>query len=260
MATRILYVITKANWGGAQRYVYDLAVAARDAGYEVLVAYGEPGLLVQRLEETGIHTILIPELGRDIRPWKDFAAYRAFKRLFKKEHPDIVHLNSSKAGYLGALAARVIGIHKVIFTAHGWAFTEPRNPAMRRILTWLQYQTVLLSTNVIAVSAYVLHRADAWKLPRNRIELIRLGIRQPSYLSKKAARAALIRIDPSLEKKKNDLWVGTIAELHRNKGIDIGIKGWKKAALSDAQWIVIGEGEEKKKLIKSKSVVYSDPI
>ncbi len=29
---KILYVITKANWGGAQRYVYDLATAARDAG------------------------------------------------------------------------------------------------------------------------------------------------------------------------------------------------------------------------------------
>ncbi len=25
---RILYVITKATWGGAQRYVFDLAVAA----------------------------------------------------------------------------------------------------------------------------------------------------------------------------------------------------------------------------------------
>ena len=29
-ATRILFVITKANWGGAQRYVYDLAIAAKE--------------------------------------------------------------------------------------------------------------------------------------------------------------------------------------------------------------------------------------
>ena len=41
-AKRILYVITKASWGGAQRYVYDLALASKSAGYEVSVAYGEP--------------------------------------------------------------------------------------------------------------------------------------------------------------------------------------------------------------------------
>ena len=38
MANRIIYAITKANWGGAQRYVYDLAVAAKAQGYEVGVS------------------------------------------------------------------------------------------------------------------------------------------------------------------------------------------------------------------------------
>lgn len=242
---KILYVITKANWGGAQRYVYDLATAAREAGYEVKVIYGEPGLLVQRLSEAGIPTLFVPELGRDIHPWKDFSAFLALKRLFKKENPDIVHLNSSKAGYLGALAARVVGVQKVIFTAHGWAFTEQRNAAARHLLKWLQYQTALLSTKVIAVSEYVLHAVDGWKLPHGRIELVRLGIQHQEYEPRDAARAALTKIDPSLACSDDTLWVGTIAELHRNKGIDIGIAGWKKANLSHAQWIVIGGGEER---------------
>jgi glycosyltransferase involved in cell wall biosynthesis len=250
MATRILYVITKANWGGAQRYVYDLATAAEDAGYEVMVAYGEPGLLTERLKERGIRTITLPTLGRDIRPWKDLIAYQALKALFKKERPDIVHLNSSKAGFIGARAARAVGIKKIIFTAHGWAFTEPtRSAVSRHILKWLQYQTVLLSTKVIAVSEYVLHAADRWKLPPGRIELIRLGIRQPSYLSREVAREALIKIDPSLAEVKDEIWIGTIAELHKNKGIDIGIGGWKKAALGNIAWIVMGGGEEKRKLL-----------
>lgn len=259
MATRILYVITKANWGGAQRYVYDLAHAAKERGYDVAVAYGEFGSLVERLREIGIRTIFVPGLGRNIRPWKDLSAYRALRRLFKKENPDVVHLNSSKAGYLGALAARVVGIRRVIFTAHGWAFTEPRNAAARRFLKWLQYQTALLSTKVIAVSEYVLHAADGWKLPHGRITLIRLGIREPSYLSREAARAALSKIDRSLENSKNDLWVGTIAELHRNKGIDTGIDGWQRDALPNAQWIVMGGGEEKAtltQLAKSSDTIH----
>ena len=46
---KILYVITKSNWGGAQRHVYDLALAAKAAGYEVLVAAGGNGELITRL-------------------------------------------------------------------------------------------------------------------------------------------------------------------------------------------------------------------
>ncbi|MGL1152577.1 hypothetical protein ACSTLF_00400, partial [Vibrio parahaemolyticus] len=59
---RILYVITKANWGGAQRYVYDLAIAASAAGYEVLVATGFTGELTERLTEAHIPTILVSGL------------------------------------------------------------------------------------------------------------------------------------------------------------------------------------------------------
>jgi len=48
---RILYVITKANWGGAQRYVYDLATAAQAAGHEVRVVSGPAGALTRKLED-----------------------------------------------------------------------------------------------------------------------------------------------------------------------------------------------------------------
>lgn len=34
---KILYIITKSNWGGAQKYVFELAIQARKAGNEVVV-------------------------------------------------------------------------------------------------------------------------------------------------------------------------------------------------------------------------------
>ena len=250
MNTRILYVITKANWGGAQRYVYDLATEAQNAENEVAVAYGEFGLLVKKLEEAKIRTISVPELGRDVHFGKDIGAYRALVSLFKKESPDVVHLNSSKAGFLGALAAHVVGIKKIIFTAHGWAFTEPRNFLSRKIIEKMQKQTAVWSTHVIAVSEFIKSQTKEWGLPDNKIQVIRLGIREQSFVTKEQAREFLMKIDPSLNESKNDLWVGTIAELHKNKGIDIGINGWNKASLSNADWIIIGDGEEKDDLEK----------
>ena len=40
---KVLFVITKSNFGGAQKYVYELAVAAQARGYEVAVALGGTG-------------------------------------------------------------------------------------------------------------------------------------------------------------------------------------------------------------------------
>ena len=48
---KILYVITKGNFGGAQRYVYDLATSLPKDKFEVLVACGtkEGSILMQKI-------------------------------------------------------------------------------------------------------------------------------------------------------------------------------------------------------------------
>ena len=38
---KLLYVITQGQWGGAQKYVYDLSLALREE-FEIIVAVGEP--------------------------------------------------------------------------------------------------------------------------------------------------------------------------------------------------------------------------
>lgn len=155
MKGKVLYVITKGNWGGAQKYVYDLAVAATAAGYEVAVAFGEPGNLEGKLAEAGIRTIPLPvkneaSLGAILR------AKKVLKKLFWEEKPDVVHLNSSLAGISGAWAARECRIQKVIFTDHGWVFMEKRPFPVRIILWVISWFTVLLVDSVIAVSDYEL--------------------------------------------------------------------------------------------------------
>src|ERR1700722_15342058 len=124
--TRILYVITKANWGGAQRYVYDVATAAREKGHEVTVACGAEGELSVRLMQANIPVIFVDGLGRDVAPVADVRALLHLLRLIKSMRPDVVHANSSKAGLLAVVAARFSKVPRIIFTAHGWAFNETR--------------------------------------------------------------------------------------------------------------------------------------
>ena len=153
MTTRkILYVITKASWGGATRYVSDLAIAAKKKGHDVTVAYGSPGALSGRMRDVGIRTIAIESLSRDIKVGKDILVLRELVRLFNREQPDIVHLNSAKAGGLGAFAARIAGVPRIVFTAHGWAFNEDRPQWQKMLIRLLSGITVTLAHPTLRVS------------------------------------------------------------------------------------------------------------
>ncbi|MBU6323797.1 MAG: glycosyltransferase [Patescibacteria group bacterium] len=247
---RVLYVITKATWGGAQRYVWDLMTHAHAYGYRPALAYGERGLLAKRAEAAGFDTYTVEGLQRDISPLKELAARRELIALFKKLSPDVVHLNSSKAGYTGVLAARAAGVSRVIFTAHGWAFTEKRSGLAKRLFTRLQRATVARADATIAVSDAIRSLAHAHGVPTERMPVIPLGIDAPAFSSRDAAREELIRRDPSLAAVRGNVWVGTIAELHANKGIDIGIEAWKllPTRSTPTEWVIIGGGEEEGRL------------
>src|SRR3989338_7709209 len=105
---KVLFVITKSNWGGAQRYVYDLATALLRENYEVAVAVGGQGLLAENLKMAGIRVVGIPHLERDVNFFKETLSTLYLWKIFKSEQPDIIHLNSSKVGGLGAIAARTL--------------------------------------------------------------------------------------------------------------------------------------------------------
>jgi glycosyltransferase involved in cell wall biosynthesis len=242
---KILYVITKANWGGAQRYVYDLATAAKEAGHDVTVATGGEGLLTERLQTAGVRVIPLPMRQRSsfLLDLLTFGSLFSLMRLMKKERPDVVHVNSAKASGLGALAARLAGIPRIIFTAHGWAFNEDRSLLARLGIKFFSWLTMLFSTVTIAVSAAVRDRAPRLGIGPSKLALVRLGIRASGYASKEAAREALIARDESLRDKAGAFWVGTVGELHPNKGIDIGITGWQQAGLA-AEWVIVGDGKD----------------
>lgn len=244
MATRILYVITKANWGGAQRYVYDLATAARDAGHEIAVVYGEEGELNRHLSAAGIRAIAVGGLSRDIGIASDIRAYFELAHLFARERPDIVHINSSKAGGLGCLAARMSGIPYIIFTAHGWAFNEARPWWQKILIRKLAGLTVLLSHKTICVSEAVKRDMGNFPFARRKLVVIKNGVTCPVQLPRAEAREALL---PGFADR---CWIGMISELHETKRISDAVRAFAeiKDEFPNAILVVAGEGKERARL------------
>jgi glycosyltransferase involved in cell wall biosynthesis len=73
-------------------------------------------------DEMGIKTILIPDMGRSIHPFKDYKAYQELKKIIKDFKPDIVHTHAAKPGAVGRLAASSLKVPVIVHTYHGHVF------------------------------------------------------------------------------------------------------------------------------------------
>jgi glycosyltransferase involved in cell wall biosynthesis len=245
---KIIYVITKSNWGGAQKYVFMLAKKAKNTGFEVVVVLGGDGLLVEKLKEEKIKTISIKSMGRDINIFNDFKSFIDLVKIFISEKPDIVHLNSSKIGGLGSLAARICLVPKIIFTIHGWAFNEDRGYLSKLILKKIYWVTIFLSTKTIAVSEQIKEQTKTipfYKIIFRKISVVRNAVEKIDFIEKNVAREYLFE-KINLINNQNKKIVGTICELHPIKGLSNLISGFKN--IDDAILIIIGDGELKDRL------------
>ncbi|HTK33404.1 MAG TPA: glycosyltransferase family 4 protein [Candidatus Paceibacterota bacterium] len=217
---KILYIITKSNWGGAQRHVFDLATNAKKQGFEVVVALGGNGALRARLEENSISTRTISELGRDVSVGKDAGSFKEIFNIIRREKPDVVHLHSPKAAGLGALSSRILRVKKIIYTVHGWAFNENRPLHEKALIVIFSWLTTLLSHTVILLSEKELGQTLLFPFVKKKTVLIPLGIDSPTFISVDGARQFMAKkigiAFPDFNKKTV---AGTIAELHPNKGL-----------------------------------------
>jgi glycosyltransferase involved in cell wall biosynthesis len=147
---RLLVVITLAQVGGAQTYVTRL-LPALATHFDVTVAAHGPGPLRDETLAVGGRFVELRHVRRPVSPWRDVAGLFELMRLFRTERPDIVHLNSSKAGLLGCVAAFLTRVPVRIFTVNGWVFSWYSGVASRLYL-WADRAIGLLATSVICVA------------------------------------------------------------------------------------------------------------
>ncbi len=231
---RVFLVITKSAPGGAGRYVFDIATHL-PSQFEPTVVAGGSGALFEKLNEAHIRTISLQSLERDFGILKDLQACFDLYKLFKKEKPDIIHLNSSKVGGLGSLAGRMAGVPRIIFTVHGFAWNESWRPLYQRVLIWIaSFATAVLSHETIVVAEREKHQYPL----ASKTTVIHNGVETAPALEKSLARESLQLPQPSA-----GVLVGTIAELHKNKGLDVLITAMQD--VRGAQLAIVGDGEER---------------
>lgn len=245
---KVLFLITKSNWGGAQRYVYDLATTLDKTQFEAVVALGGNGILFEMLQHAGIRTIPIKSLVRDVSVKNEIEFAKELWQILGIEKPDIFHVNSSKAGAIGTLLGRLRFVPRVIFTAHGWAFNEDRAWWQKTIIKTIHWFTVICSHRTIAVSSAIVTQLQ-WPFTSAKMKIINPGRTIGAMYGKAEARAALAKFYPPLESFQSDRWIISIAELHPIKRLLVLLESAKTIA-TRIRFIIIGEGQQRVELEK----------
>lgn len=184
---KIVQIITNMeHMGGAQIHVRDLANYLQSEGHTIHIVTGADGNAHQLHDNISIHCV--QHLIRDLRPIDDVKAFMEIRKLLKMLKPDLVATHSSKAGIVGRMAAKSLHI-PVIFTAHGWSFTDGVVSSKKVFYRFVERIAGQFTSGVIAVSEYDRQLALQQKvLPDRKIVCIQNGV--PELVKHKRAVAS----------------------------------------------------------------------
>lgn len=217
----ILYIITKSVWGGAQKYVHDLAVSLPKSEFDVFVAGGGRGPMAEKITSSGIPYFEIKSFRRDVSVFRDIFAFFEILSILFKTRPDIIHVSSAKAGGVAGIAFRLASLFRriplydhpketatrAVFTAHGWTFNEVRPGWQIFLIKLFSKITCLFYDKIICVSEYDRQVAIKNKIaPEKKLITIHNGIKPEDY--------------NFLERTEKEFTIGTIGEAVKNKGYE----------------------------------------
>ena len=152
---RILRIINRFNLGGPTHNAAYLTRYLPSDFQTLLVGGSQEGTEEGShhiLRSMGVEPIILPELQREVAPWRDRGAYRRIKELIKDFKPDIVHTHAAKAGAVGRLAASELGVKAIVHTFHGHVFHSYFGPLRTALYKNIERFLARRSDRIVAIS------------------------------------------------------------------------------------------------------------
>jgi glycosyltransferase involved in cell wall biosynthesis len=165
------------------------------------------------------------------------------RKILKEKKPDIVHLHSSKAGFVGRLAATLAGYRgKLFYNPHGLSFLRlDLSKTVRKVFKISEFFLAKLGGVVIAVS--LSEKREMEKLT-NKVKNINNGI-DPETLEKE------LFFIQSNQKRDKEITIGTVGRIEFQKNPILFNQLAKK--FPNIKFVWIGDGTLKNEL-KSKNI------
>ncbi|KIM18156.1 hypothetical protein HW41_06530 [Apilactobacillus kunkeei] len=154
---KIMYVVESLG-GGVLSYLLLLCNELAKKGNDITLLYGVRKQTPDNLRElfdNRVNLIEVNNFQRAVSPSADYRAYCEVKQQIMDIKPDIVHLNSSKAGAIGRIIklfnSRSLKNTQFFYTPHGYSFLMGNeSPVKRNIYYAIEAILSKLNTTTIA--------------------------------------------------------------------------------------------------------------
>lgn len=160
---KVLHLVTRFTDGAGGNTLLSV-LGAEHTRYDVWVAGAPGGALWERVERAGIRTVKLARLREVVAPLNDLAVLFGLVRLLRRERFTVVHTHSSKAGFLGRLAAWICRTPVVVHTLHGFSYHEFMSRRRRRAYLALERLVRPMTDWFLAVAPQVAREAVEMRL------------------------------------------------------------------------------------------------
>lgn len=218
---KICHIITRMIVGGAQENTLLTIKGHIEKGHEVVLVTGfspgREGELLKNVEMPSFSIVEIPELVREVSPFKDLKALSRLQAYLEKEKFDVVHTHSSKAGIIGRIAARRAGVPVVVHTVHGQAFHAYEKFWKKKMYILAERIAAKYCDKIYAVAQAMIDQCvEAKVAPREKYMVVYSGMDTAAFSNAKRD----MELRKSLGIPENAKVVATVARLFPMKGYE----------------------------------------
>ncbi len=246
MPAKVLQIL-EATTGGTRRHLMDVVMGLNRGIFNVTVlcstlrnnAFIED---VAKMRNKGIKVEIV-EMKRSISPLSDLSAFFKIRSFIKKGNFQIVHTHSSKAGFLGRLAARSADVPCLLHTPHGFPFEMDVPNMARRFYRSLERYAARFTDCMICVCPHeksvALHELQ---IPKHSIAVIENGI-EPERIATSPGDSHLLRVELGIG--RDAVIVGAIGRFTQQKGHADLIRAARAVVdeMPETQFLIVGDGE-----------------
>ena len=245
---KILQMIDKPFLGGGQINLLSLAKKLDREKFEVFVCSSENGPLVDEVNKNNMTHFPVSFSKKFNRK-----TVRELVSILADNGIDILHTHGGVAGFYGRWAARKCGLPVVIHTLHGIHYLHYRNFLLKQTYILLERYFSRFTDALIFVSDADREKGKKFKLAaEEKMVVVKNGI---DFLSRELREKMISetkknRKDQGL--KPSQPIVGTVARLHRQKGITYLLKAAKRIyqVFPEVKILIVGGGPLRSKLEK----------
>jgi len=249
---KILYIL-EATSGGTQKHVIDIAKKIDKSEFKIDLVYSTKRnsnfspLSKDIFNET--YGLPISRSGS----FSDIKNILRIRKIIKQNNYDIVHCHSTKAGFVGRLAAFISKHPNVVYSPHGFMFCDTRIQLRRLLYLYLEKYLGYITNKIIAVSGS--ERDLALKhniVPNEKIITLYNSIDPSDYDDYEYVN----KVPEKLLQRNEDIILGTVGRLYYQKDPFTLIKSFKiiNNYFPNTKLIFVGDGpllDKCRKLIAS---------